>query len=139
GGSIIATLPVGSVSGMVMNVCAVSQSAGTLTFNIDPSVAGSTSATISPDMQIKCTKNAGVTITSSSACGGGAPRMASGYPPVCGANTIPYTFNFLGSMIGQGFGGVGTSLGLAGSASSANYANAPVGNYGDLQTLTITY
>lgn len=139
GGSIIATLPVGSVSGTVMNVCAVSQSAGTLTFNIDPSVAGSTSATISPDMQIKCTKNAGVTITSSSACGGGAPRMASGYPPVCGANTIPYTFNFLGSMIGQGFGGVGTSLGLAGSASSANYANAPVGNYGDLQTLTITY
>lgn len=139
GGSIIATLPVGSVSGTVMNTCVVSQSAGTLTFNIDPSVAGSTSATISPDMQIKCTKNAGVTITASSACGGAAPRLAGGYPPVCGASTIPYSFNFLGSVTGQGFGGAGISLGLGGSATSANYANAPVGNYGDQQTLTITY
>ncbi len=139
GGTIIATLPAGSVGGTVMNVCVVSQSAGTLTFNIDPSVAGSTSATITPDMQIQCTKNAGVTITASSACGGAAPRLAGGYPPVCGANTIPYTFNFLGSVTGQGFGGAGVSLGLGGSATSANYANAPVGNYGDQQTLTITY
>ena len=35
--------------------------------------------------------------------------------------------------------GAGISLGLSGSAVSTNYANAPVGNYGDQQTLTISY
>jgi hypothetical protein len=139
GGSINATIPIGNVSGSVINICTVSQSPGILTFNIDPSVSGTTNATISPDMQIKCTKNAGITIAASSACGGAAPMLANGYPPVCGANTIPYTFNFLSSITGQGFGGTGLSLGLSGSTSSANYATAPVGNYGDQQTLTITY
>lgn len=138
GGSIIAYLPAGTVSGTVINTCVVSQAPGTLTFTIDPSIVGSTSASISPDMQIRCTKNAGITVTASSACGGAAPRMASGYPPVCGAATIPYTFNFLSSITGQGFG-TGISMGIGGSAASADYANAPVGNYGDQQTLTITY
>jgi large repetitive protein len=138
-GSINATIPIGNVSGSVINMCTISQSPGMLTFNLDPSVSGTTSATISPDMQIKCTRNAGITITASSACGGAAPMLANGYPPVCGADTIPYTFNFLSSITGQGFGGTGISLGLGGSAASANYATAPVGNYGDQQTLTITY
>jgi hypothetical protein len=40
---------------------------------------------------------------------------------------------------GSGFGGAGISLGISGSATSAGYANAPIGNYGDLQTLTIAY
>jgi hypothetical protein len=138
-GSINATIPIGNVNGSVINMCTVSQSPGILTFNIDPSVSGTTNATISPDMQIKCTKNAGITIAASSACGGAAPTLANGYPPVCGANKIPYTFNFLSSITGQGFGGTGISLGLGGSAASANYATAPVGNYGDQQMLTITY
>jgi len=132
-GSITATLPIGSVSGTVISTCAVSQSPGTLTFNIDPSVVGSTSATISPDMLLTCTRNSNVTVSASSACGG----LASSYP-ACGGSLIPYTFNFLSSVTGQGFG-TGISLNIGGSASSANYQNAPVGNYGDLQTLTITY
>ncbi len=138
GGSIIASLPVGNVNGTILNTCLVSQSPGTLTFNIDPSVSGSISATISPDLQIKCTNLAGVTITPSSKCGGAVPKLDSAYP-ACGGNTIPYTFNFLNSTTGTGFGGTGISLGLGGSVSSVNYANAPVGTYGDLLTLTVNY
>jgi hypothetical protein len=137
GGAISATIPAGGVSGSVITTCSVLQAAGALTFGIDPSVAGVTSATISPDMQIKCTKNAGVAITAWSACGGAAPVLDSAYP-ACGGTKIPYTFNFLNSVTGQGFG-TGISLNIGGSTTSANYENAAVGNYGDLQTLTITY
>ena len=143
GGSIVATIPIGGVSGTIMNTCVVSQSPGTLTFDIDPSAVGMTSATISPDMQIKCTKNDNITITASSMCGG---AMYSSYPPACSGSIIPYTFTCLGSATtcsgnttGQGFSGSVISIGISGSVSSVNYKNAPVGNYGDLQTLTITY
>jgi large repetitive protein len=138
GGSIIATIPAGNVSGTVINTCVVTQSPGTLIFIIDPSIAGTTNATISPDMQIKCTKNDSVAITAWSACGGATPKLDSAYP-ACGGNTIPYTFNYLANATGQGFGGAGVSLNIGGSANSANYENAPMGNYGDRQTLTITY
>jgi hypothetical protein len=121
------------VSGTVINTCAVFQAPGTLTFNIDPSVSGVTTATISPDMQLKCTRNSSVAVTASSACGG----MDSAYP-ACGGSKIPYTFNFLAGITGQGFG-TAVPLNISGSATSANYENAPVGAYGDLQTLTITY
>jgi hypothetical protein len=133
GGSIIASLPAGGVSGTVINTCAVFQAPGTLTFNIDPSVSGVTTATISPDMQLMCTRNSSVAVTASSACGG----MDSAYP-ACGGSKIPYAFNYLTSITGQGFG-TAVPLNISGSATSANYENAPVGAYGDLQTLTITY
>jgi len=137
GGAVSATIPAGGVSGSVITTCSVLQAAGALTFAIDPSSIGTTSAVISPDMQIKCTKNAGVAITSWSACGGAAPVLDSAYP-ACGGTKIPYTFNFMKNVTGQGFG-TGISLNIGGSTTSANYENAAVGNYGDLQTLTITY
>jgi len=133
GGSLVANLPAGSVSGTVISTCAISQSPGTLTFAIDPSVAGLASATIAPDMQIKCTKDSSVAVSASSTCGG----MSLSYPP-CGGSLIPYTFNYLSNVTGQGFG-TGISLNIGGTAMSANYENAPIGAYGDLQTLTITY
>jgi len=133
GGALVASLPAGSVNGTVLSKCVVSQAPGMLTFAIDPSVAGSASATITPDMQIKCTRNSSVTVTALSSCGG----LSSTYP-VCGGSLIPYTFNYLPNVTGQGFG-TGISLNIGGSATSANYENAPVGSYGDLQTLTITY
>jgi hypothetical protein len=143
GGSIVATVPIGGVSGTIINTCVISQSPGALTFSIDPSVIGTTNATISPDLQLKCTKNGNVTITASSICGG---AMYSSYPPSCSGSSIPYTFTCLGSATtcsgnttGLGFSGSGISLGLSGSVSSNNYKNAPVGSYGDLQTVTITY
>jgi hypothetical protein len=96
-----------------------------------------TSATITPDMLIKCTNGDSVVITASSTCGGAAPRLDSAYP-ACGGAQIPYTFTFVSSATGLGFG-TAIPLNIGGSANSANYQNAPVGNYGDLQTLTITY
>lgn len=142
GGSIIAYLQPGGVSGAVLNTCLLSQSPGPLFFNIDPS-ASSVGTTASPDLQIKCTMSAPVSVSAASACGG---SMYSAYPPSCGGNAIPYTFKCLGSgtgcsgtVPGSGFGGAGISLGISGSATSAGYANAPIGNYGDLQTLTIAY
>jgi hypothetical protein len=134
-GSITATV---SARATILDMCAVSQAPGTLTFTMNPSIAGTTNATISPDMQIKCTKNNNVAITALSKCGGAASLLDSAYP-ACGGSTIPYTFNFLTGATGQGFGGTGISLNIGGSANSVNYENAAVGNYGDLQTLTITY
>lgn len=129
-----ASIPIGSVTGTVVNTCSVFQAAGTLTFNIDPSVIGTTNGTISGDMQIKCTRNDSVTITATSKCG----ALDDAYPS-CGGYKIPYAFNFLSSTIGQGFGAA-IPLNIGGSVNSVNYQNAPVGaGYGDLQTLTISY
>ncbi len=136
---ITATIPIGNVSGTVTNACVVSQSAGALTFTIDPSVVGSTTAAIPQDLLIKCTMAAPVNITATSACGGAAPVLDSSYP-ACGGSTIPYTFTFLPGAVGQGFGaGKDIALGIGGTVTSANYANAPVGSYGDLQTITVSY
>lgn len=131
-GSLTATV---TATGTVINSCVVSQSPGTLTFNINPSITGMTNATISPDMQIKCTKNDNFSITAASVCGG----LSQSYPPTCGGYIMPYMFGFTpGYATGQGFG-VAIPMNISGSVSSADYQNAPVGNYGDLQTLTITY
>jgi hypothetical protein len=142
GGSIIATLPAGSVNGTVINTCVVSQSPGTLTFAIDPS-ASAAAATLSPDLLIKCTMGNAVSISAASACGG---ALYSAYPPSCSGYGIPYLFTCLGSgagcsgnIAGGGFAGSGIPLQIGGSATSAGYENAPVGTYGDLQTVTISY
>jgi hypothetical protein len=136
-GSINATA---TALGTVIKTCAVTQSAGTLTFNIDPSVAGTTTGTIAQDLKIKCTKSASIAISASSSCGGATPKLSSSYPPVCGGFQIPYTFNISNGVTGAGFGaGSDLALGIGGTVDSANYINAPVGNYGDLETVTITY
>lgn len=135
-GSISATA---TATGNVIKTCIVSQSAGTLTFNIDPSLSGTTPASISQDLIIRCTKGSVVSVSASSKCGGATPRLDSLYS-ACGGAQIPYTFTILGSTTGKGFGsGYDLPLGIGGSASSVNYADAPVGSYGDLQTITISY
>jgi hypothetical protein len=139
-----ATVPIGAVSGTVINTCIVAQSPGTLTFNIDPSITGTTLAAISPDMQIKCTNGGSVSISAASTNGGASP-MLNCSSASCGGTQIPYLFKILNSNIwpvsalGQGFGGTGTSLGISGSVSSTDYVNAPVGNYTDIETVTISY
>lgn len=142
---ITATLPINSVSGTVISICTVSQSPGTLTFNIDPSISGTTSATISPDMQIKCTRNSPVTISASSSYGGASPKMQCTSSGSCGTSQIPYTFKIMNSSswpvstTGAGFGGAGIAMQISGSVSSSDYANAPIGTYGDTETVTISY
>ncbi len=123
------------VIGTVISTCAVSQSPSTLTFNINPSVTGTVSGTILTDMQIKCTKGSSFSISAASSCSG----LSKTYPPTCGGYIIPYTFGYSpGYTSGQGFG-IAIPMNISGSVSSTNYQNAPVGSYGDLQTLTITY
>jgi large repetitive protein len=134
-GTLTASVLAGGVSGTVTSTCAVSQSPGTLTFSINPSVSGTVSGTIPRDMQIKCTKNNTFSISAASSCGG----LSKTYPPTCGGAIIPYTFSYSpGYTSGQGFG-IAIPMNIGGSVSSANYQDAPVGSYGDLQTLTITY
>jgi large repetitive protein len=137
GGSLSASILSNNVTGYIIPTCTVSQLPGSLTFNIDPSVTGTTSGTISPDMQIKCTKGAGFSLIASSTCSG----LSRAYPPTCGGYIMPYAFSFSpGYTSGRGFGsGLGISMNISGSINSTNYQNAPIGNYGDLQTFTITY
>ncbi len=140
GAPIVATIPLGNVTGTIINTC-VKQlpSPGTLTFTMDPSVSGTTTATISPDLKIKCTKNySAIFITSSSLCGVASPKMGLGG---CGGYLIPYLFPIGNpNPTGNGFGpGTDISLGIGGSASSVNYANAPLGAYSDIETVTINY
>ena len=138
---ITATLPIGSITGTVINTCKAN-SPGTLNFVIDPSITGTVNSTLSPDLQIQCTKGDPVSVSAASTCGG---KMYSSFP-TCSGNSIPYTFTCMGnatscsgSTTGNGFGVPGTGLGIGGSVNSINYQNAVVGNYGDLQVLTITY
>ena len=138
---ITATLASGSINATVINTCKAN-SPGTLSFVINPSITGTVNATLSPDLQIQCTKGDSVSVSSASTCGG---KMYSSFP-TCSGNNIPYTFTCMGNATscsgntaGNGFGVLGTALGIGGSVSSVNYENAAVGTYGDLQILTITY
>jgi hypothetical protein len=140
-GSINATV---TATGSVLSTCAVSQAPGTLTFNIDPSISGTTYATIAPDMQIKCTNGDTVNISATSQNGGASPKLDC-ISASCGSAQIPYTFTMLGgsawpvSTMGTGFGGAGVSLNIGGSVNSTDYADAPIGVYSDVETVTINY
>ena len=96
-------------------------------------------------MQIKCTKNDSVNISASSQSGGASPLMNCVTSASCGTSQIPYTFKIMNSsawpvsMTGGGFGGTGTALQISGSVSSSDYANAPIGTYSDIETITINY
>jgi hypothetical protein len=134
-GTITATA---TVTGAIINTCAVTQPSSMLTFSIDPSVGGTIPGVIAKDLKIKCTKNAAVAFSASSSCGS-APRLDSSYP-ACGGFQIPYNFNIRSGITANGFGpGTDIPLFVGGSVSSTNFADAPAGHYGDLQTVTITY
>jgi hypothetical protein len=141
-GSIGATV---IANGVVINTCTYS-TAGILTFNIDPSVSGSTSATVSPDMFIQCTNGDNIVTISASSQNGGASFKLNCSSPGCGSFQIPYTFKILNSDAwpvsapgGTGFGGAGTPLSMSGTINSADYVNAPVGTYTDVALITINY
>jgi hypothetical protein len=135
--TIFATIPVGNVTGTIADTCAFPPGSSTLTFNMDPSVSGTTTAPILPDLKIKCTKNLPFTVVTLSACGAGSPKMGLGG---CAGFKIPYTFTGIPNATGNGFGvGMDISLGISGSANSVDYANAPQGSYSDIETITINY
>lgn len=139
GGSMVASLPIGSVTGTVDNVCSVtgtpSISFGTLDAITN---SGGATATIVPS-SIMCTMGGSVNVTSD---GGlhysGTPQMR------LGTNYISYNVSFNSSLTGAGgatnIGGNGAGrLSLSSTISAGALDNAPAGAYNDTITLTISY
>ncbi len=139
GGSIIASLPAGSVSGSLINTC-TSPVNGTITFNIDPSSAGPiTAATTDAGNTaptVKCTNSysPGVSCTS-----------GNGYTLTIGNDgvTDPIAYTITGcpaGITGQGFAiGTTTPINFGLSLAQAYYQNAKVGAHTDTITVTVTY
>jgi spore coat protein U-like protein len=143
--------PTVNVNGTLNGVCRAGVS-GSLSFSIDPALAGPLSATVT-DATVFCSNGTAFTVTAESTNKGGGPAScASGGGGITGTlkdasnNPMDYTFTCgvdgtAGNTgTGKGHGaGKDVPLGLAGSIAAVSYQNAPVGNYSDTVTLTITY
>ena len=140
GGSITASLPVGSVSAAVINACAVAGSPS-IGFGMLDGVthAGGATATVAPPA-IMCTRDASVSVSDN---GGlhfsGTPRMSD-----ASGNYLPYGIQYSGSLTGLGgltdIGGSGAGrLSLGASIPANSLDNVPAGTYSDTITLTISY
>jgi hypothetical protein len=143
--------PTVGVTGTVNGVCKAGTT-GSMSFTIDPSLAGPISATVT-DATVFCSNNAPFTVTAASLNkGGAAASCASSGTGITGtlkdgANTMDYTFTCGinggtdNTGIGQGFGAAkDVTLGIAGSISAASYQNAAVSAlYADTIILTISY
>ena len=139
GGSIVASLPAGSVSGSLINTCATPVN-GTITFNIDQSSAGPITA---------ATTDAGNTAPTVRCTNGYTPGVACtsghGYTLTIGNDgvTDPIAYTITGcppGITGQGFAiGAITPVNFGLSLAQVNYQNANAGAHTDTITVTITY
>jgi len=154
-GSIIAATvtpaPTVPVTGAVSGVCKAGV-AGSVSFTIDPSLAGPIAATVT-DATLFCSNGTPFNVTAASLNQGGpAASCASSGAGVTGTlkdgvNTMNYTFkcgvNGTANNTGTGKGhgaGKDVTLGMSGSISAASYQDAVVSaSYADTITLTITY
>jgi len=148
GGTISPTV---SVTGSITGICKAGTT-GTLSFTIDPSLAGPIMATRT-DATVFCSNGTPFTITAASLNQGGvAASCASSSGGITGtlkngSNTMAYTFacgvngTNGNTGTGQGFGaGKDVGIGITGSITAASYQNAPVSaSYADTITLTVTY
>jgi spore coat protein U-like protein len=148
GGTISPTV---AVSGAVSGVCRAG-STGSLSFTIDPSLAGPIAATAT-NATVFCSNGTPFTVTAASTNkGGAAASCASSGGGITGtlkdgASAMDYTFTCgVGGTTGNTGTGQGhgssrdVNIGIAGSIAAASYANAPVSvSYTDTITLTITY
>jgi spore coat protein U-like protein len=143
--------PTVNVSGAVNGVCRAGAN-GTVTFTIDPSLAGPLSAVVT-NATAFCTKGTPFTVTAASLNKGlPAASCASSGGGITGtlkdgANLMDYTFTCgvdgtAGDTgTGKGHGsGMDVNLGIGASITAASYQNAAVSSsYADTLTLTITY
>jgi spore coat protein U-like protein len=140
GGPITASLPVGSVSGIVPNECSVTGSPS-LTFGTIDAVtnAGGATATVSPP-SIMCTMGGSITVTNDGGLNfSGTPRLKDS-----STNYINYNIGYSSPLIGAGgttnIGGSGAGHLAMGATIPANALdNTPAGIYNDTITLTISY
>jgi len=153
GGSIVASLPVGSVTGTVISTCGSLVNGAFSTLSISPSNNANQSFAVATPATVSCTKNTSTTsITASSLYGSShtTPVSCTGslltgftmQEPVSG-DTINYSFQCNASITGLGFGsstnvplGIGATV-LAADVISANYASGKT--YADTVTMTINY
>jgi spore coat protein U-like protein len=135
GGSIVASLPSGSVSGTVLKACLVTGNA-TLSFGtLDAATnAGGATATVTPS-SIMCTMGDAITVTNNGGLNySGTPQMISG------TNYVPYNFSSASSLTGAGgTTNIGGNLALGGTINAGVLDNIPAGTYTDTITLTINY
>jgi hypothetical protein len=153
GGSIVASLPVGSVTGTIISTCGSLVNGAFSTLSINPSNNANQSFAVATPATVSCTKNISTTsITASSlygsshttpvSCNGSLQTGFTMQEPVSG-DTINYSFQCNASITGLGFGGstnvplgIGATV-LAADVISANYANGKT--YADTVTMTINY
>ena len=135
-GSIVATLPINSVTAGIENVCSVTGSpAVNFGAALDASITGPYLATaIQP--AIYCTMGDGVTVIEDY----GVNKLGTQHRLKSGANYINYNFGFTTPLAGLGGAtDIGNSLALSGSIPAGALDNAPAGTYTDTVTLTISY
>jgi spore coat protein U-like protein len=129
GSVMAATLtPQVNVTATVTGKCDIVTASGAMDFSIDPAATGPFTATVNASPVIRCTKSHPYTVGCTSASGGFLAQ---------GANTIPYTFSCPANGSGAGFGNPITMA--IGGQVSTGFADAPVGNYSDTVTITVTY
>ncbi|MDH4161349.1 MAG: hypothetical protein OEW15_01505 [Nitrospirota bacterium] len=138
GGAQAATLtPAVTATGTVLDTCS-SAVGGSITFTIDPSLAGpitaATNAGGNTAPTVKCTKNQVHAVTCASATGN---KLTIGNDGV----TDPIIYTITGcpaGITGQGFG-TATPIDFGLSVDAAAYQNALAGAHVDTITVTITY
>jgi hypothetical protein len=143
GGSIQASLPIGSVTGTVIPSCR-GDSAGTLNFpSIDPSATAPATAS-SSGLTYKCSNGTSFSITGLSSAGGGTGTCtgftgtlkSTGTP----ADTLSYTAACsTGAYAGTGYS-AGVNMPISGTIASSQYQDAKAHtDYSDTLTVTISY
>jgi hypothetical protein len=135
-GSIVATLPATTgVTANIIDTCGTAVS-GSMSFNIDPSVAGPITANTTAngtDPSVKCTKNA----THAVACSALHSNLSIGNDGA--TDLIAYTITGCATpLTGQGFSTV-TSIPVGISIAQTAYQNAQAGAHSDTITVTVTY
>ncbi len=136
GGSIVASLPAGSVTAAVQNACAVTGGSSVSFGDVDAVAhAGGKTASATPP-SIRCTMGSAVNVTRDNGLNySGSLRLKD-----AASNYIPYSLSFAGSLTGAGgVSDIGGSLSLGATMPAGALDNAPAGMYSDTVTLTISY
>jgi len=136
GGTLVASLPINSVTGTVQSSCAVTGSSSLIFGTVDAvTYAGGASATVTTSA-IKCTMGSSVTVTSDGGLNySGTPRLKN-----AATDYINYNISFNSPITGAGGAtNISGNLALSAAIPAGALDNAPAGLYNDMLTLTVSY